>query len=294
MECAKTGLKRDTTDKFYTKADIAEKCVRLFSKHILNDKPLRPHSMIIEPSAGNGAFMKELKALSLSATYYDICPENNKVQKQDFLTLSTEKFDKKTVHIIGNPPFGIQSSAAKSFIKKACSFAKSVSFILPLSFKKDTYKKTFPRAFHLIHEFVLPKNSFLVENKSHHVNCVYQIWRRSDNGELRRQPKKLLPIGFSFIGKEDNPHFSIRRTGNNAGFVDVEILKKAPNTHVFIKLDKGARIKKKIMNYLNDNLKFCKQNTVGAPSVSNQEIIKVLNPVLIKFHIYKKKKVTNS
>lgn len=282
MECAKTGLNRDTTDKFYTKKEVAEECVKLFSKHILNDKPLTQHDLIIEPSAGNGVFMNALKAVSLSATYYDICPESKQIKKQDFLTLSTKKFEKKTVHIIGNPPFGIQSSLAKSFIKKACSFAKSVSFIIPLSFRKDTYKKAFPREFHLIHEFILPKNSFLIENKPHHVNCVYQIWRRSDDGILRAQPKKLLPRGYSFVGKEDKPHFSIRRSGHNAGFVDVEILNKAPNTHVFIKLDKAVK-KTKLMKYLNDNFKFCIQNTVGPLSVSTQEIMKVLNPALIKF-----------
>jgi hypothetical protein len=44
------------------------------------------------------------------------------------------------IHIIGNPPFGRQSSTAIKFIKKSCLFCNSLSFILPKSFKKDSLK----------------------------------------------------------------------------------------------------------------------------------------------------------
>ena len=50
----------------------------------------------------------------------------------------------KKIHIIGNPPFGRQSSLAIKFIKKSAEFCDSISFILPKSFKKDSLKKHFP------------------------------------------------------------------------------------------------------------------------------------------------------
>ena len=50
----------------------------------------------------------------------------------------------KNIHIIGNPPFGRQSSLAIKFIKKSCEFCDTLSFILPKSFKKESLKKHFP------------------------------------------------------------------------------------------------------------------------------------------------------
>ena len=48
----------------------------------------------------------------------------------------------RKIHVIGNPPFGRQSSLAIKFIKKSCSFSDTISFILPKSFKKDSMKKS--------------------------------------------------------------------------------------------------------------------------------------------------------
>ena len=84
------------------------------------------------------------------------------------------------IHIIGNPPFGRQSSLVIKFIKKSITFCDSISFILPKSFKKDSLKKHFPLNFHLINEFDLPKKSFLIDNKEHDVPCVFQIWIKKD------------------------------------------------------------------------------------------------------------------
>ena len=73
-----------------------------------------------------------------------------------------ESHNDGNIHIIGNPPFGRQSSMAIKFIKKCCSFANSISFILPKSFKKDSMKKYFEKHYHLIYEMdLLDKISFL-------------------------------------------------------------------------------------------------------------------------------------
>ena len=71
--------------------------------------------------------------------------DNNEIIKQYYLLFDygsmKETFSK--MHIIGNPPFGRQSSLAIKFIKKSCEFCDSISFILPKSFKKDSLKKHF-------------------------------------------------------------------------------------------------------------------------------------------------------
>jgi predicted RNA methylase len=154
------GLKRNTIDKFYTKDTIVTQCINIIKKNII----IENNDLIIEPSAGNGAFIKEIKELSCNFKFYDINPEHKEIIKQNFLDLENSQSDNK-IHIIGNPPFGRQSSMAIKFIKKSCEFANTISFILPKSFKKDSLKKHFNKYFHLINEIDLADNSFLVNDK---------------------------------------------------------------------------------------------------------------------------------
>ena len=51
------GLKRNTIDKYYTKPEIASQCVELVKEHI----NILKDDLIIEPSAGNGSFIKNIK-----------------------------------------------------------------------------------------------------------------------------------------------------------------------------------------------------------------------------------------
>ena len=142
------GLKRDTIDKFYTKEVVVENCVNLIKSNI----DINSNDLIIEPSAGAGAFIKYIKKLSNKQLYMDIAPNHKDVIKTDYLEFNEDVSDntKKKIHIIGNPPFGRQASMAKKFIKKSCEYADSVSFILPKSFKKESFQNTFPLNYHLI------------------------------------------------------------------------------------------------------------------------------------------------
>jgi len=183
MEVKQTkGLHRISIDKYYTKNIVAEVCINLVKKYIL----INTDDIILEPSAGNGSFITGIKLLSNNFRFFDLEPDNNEIIKQDYLNYDhssiKENFNK--IHIIGNPPFGRQSSLAIKFIKKSCEFCDSVSFILPKSFKKDSLKKTFPLNFHLIFEIDLPEKSFLVDGVEHNVPCIFQIWEKKQLIEL--------------------------------------------------------------------------------------------------------------
>ena len=190
------GLNRNTIDKYYTKDIVVELCLNLVKKHI----QINADDLIIEPSAGNGSFITGIKALTSNFKFYDLEPENAEIIKQDYLlydydTIKTSIIGK--IHIIGNPPFGRQSSLAIKFIKKSCEFCSSVSFILPKSFKKDSLKKSFPLDFHLICEIDLPDKSFLVDGVEHNVPCIFQIWERKTYN--RALIEKLEPFNFMFV-----------------------------------------------------------------------------------------------
>ena len=132
MEIKQTkGLKRNTIDKYYTKDNIVNLCLNYIKEYI----KINQNDLIIEPSAGNGAFISGIKLITNNFEFYDLEPNNDEIIKQDYLLYNYEGNYNK-IHIIGNPPFGRQSSLAIKFIKKSCKFCDSISFILPKSFKK--------------------------------------------------------------------------------------------------------------------------------------------------------------
>lgn len=275
-----TGLKRNIIDKFYTSKETVELCMGLQQKKLI----INEEDLCIEPSSGNGAFIKHIKLLNTNHRFYDLEPDNsktleNEIKKQDYLLLDLKKMELHKfgkIHVIGNPPFGRQSSLVIKFIKKSAEFCDSISFILPKSFKKDSLKKHFPLKFHLILEKDLPDNSFEINNTPYNVPCVFQIWEKKEID--RKIPKKLIPKNFKFVNKENNPDISFRRVGVNAGKIDKNSEDKSSQSHYFIKFENIQ------MDELFDKLQSInyasKNNTVGPKSISKQELIKEFNMVL--------------
>lgn len=268
------GLKRNTIDKFYTKQEVVSVCLNYFKQFVnVNEADL-----IIEPSAGDGAFISEIKSICINNMFYDLAPEHKDVQKQDYLNLDYSGFmDKyKSIHVIGNPPFGRQSSLAIKFIKKSCEFCNTIAFILPKSFKKDSLKKTFPSKFHLIFESDVEDNAFLVDGHEHNVPCVFQIWEKKDID--RNVVEKIEPKYFKFVKKDEQPHISCRRVGVNAGTIDENIENKSVQSHYFIQFTNNKPISENISKLKHINYDF--NNTVGPKSISKQELILKFNPLL--------------
>jgi hypothetical protein len=267
------GLKRDIIDKFYTKKYVVNICIQIIRDNIefgVNDA-------IIEPSSGNGSFIDGIKSLSKNYIFYDLEPEHNEIIQKDYLLFNQDEIKSKyeNIHIIGNPPFGRQSSLAIKFIKKSCEFAESVSFILPKSFKKDSLKNKIPSRFHLIFEYDLPSYSFLLNEKEYDVPCVFQIWKKMV--ENRPVVEKLQPLHFIFVNKIDNPDISFRRVGVNAGVIDINTKEKSSQSHYFIKFTNDKSIEENIL--LLSHITFDFNNTVGPKSISRQELI-------YKFNLY--------
>ena len=267
----KIGLKRDIIDKYYTSKEVVIKCMSFINKYV----NISNEDLIIEPSAGNGSFIEEIKSKNCKYKFYDLEPEHNEIIKQDYLQLDYKEFKNNKIHIIGNPPFGRQSSLAIKFIKKSCKYCDTFSFILPKSFKKESLKKHIPLEYHLIYEYDLPENSFIVDNKKHNVPCVFQIWIKKNI--LRLKPNKLLPKKYKFVKKNENPDISFRRVGVNAGNISKEIENKSIQSHYFIKFD---NLTNELLEKLKNINYISKDNTCGPKSISKQELIKEFNMVI--------------
>ena len=268
-----TGLSRPQSEKFYTSASVVKMCVDCIKTNII----IESNDLILEPSAGNGAFVNDLQKLSGTSKFFDLDPDHVMVKKSDFLQLDSIEWQGfNRVHTIGNPPFGRQSSLAIKFIKKASMFSDSISFILPRSFKKNSMRRHFPLNFHLEFETDLPCNAFLVEGKPHDVPCVFQIWIRKSYP--RDEISLIEPKGYAFVKKEDPHDVSVRRVGGSAGVCDTETKNKSSQSHYFLRFDGG--ISSELISRIS-KLRFgSRDDTVGPRSISKPELIEQLNKLM--------------
>ena len=278
-----TGLNRHMSlDKFFTKPEFAEHCCKVVRRIGL----VHEGDLVIEPSAGDGSFIPHIKKLTNTCVFIDISPQHNDVKAGNFLFLNPknlqEAFDR--IHIIGNPPFGRQSSMAKKFIKKCSTFANSVSFILPKSFKKESCQQTFPRSFHLIHAEDVPSNMFLVNGTEHDVPCVFQIWEKQDQDRpIENDINAIIPVGYTFVKQNQMPSISFRRVGVNAGNIStIGIEQKSKESHYFIRFDEGIVVSEGLLDTLKQ-IVFDTNNTVGPKSISKKEVIREFNRVITEF-----------
>lgn len=266
------GLLRDQTECFFTKKDLTETLV--------NKVDFSAYDTVVEPSAGSGVFLEFLYKKCSNVISYDTDPLHPDTIKADYLETTTTAYKGKTL-VIGNPPFGRQSGLAKKFIKHSCKFASCIAFILPKSFKKPSMTKCFQENFHKTFEEELPKNSFLINGKDHHVPCVFQIW-------IKKEKPREIPIRlaeekyYKIINKEqlDDTAVAFKRVGGSAGKFYYENLEKlSKESHIFIKILEDETY---IKNCL-ESLEFtAKDDTVGAKSISKQELILQLNNLKLK------------
>ena len=279
----KTGLKRDTIDKFYTCPKVAKDCMQYITDHININSDI---DIVVEPSAGNGSFIQEIKEICQNTQFYDIEPDHELVVKQDYLLLNFSEIElpdlHTKIHVIGNPPFGRQSSLAIQFIKKSAMIADSISFILPKSFKKDSMQKHFPPRFHLAFQADIEDNSFLQDDKITNVPCVFQIWKKMCKERVRAAKLETDPDLYAFVKQDEDPDISFRRVGVNAGAITSnkeDIQEKSVQSHYFIKFgfiedEEKTDLIAKLKEIIYDT-----DNTVGPKSIGKQEIIREFNKI---------------
>lgn len=262
----KSGGQKHALDKFYTKPEIA--------KDFIDKCNIQSYTTIIEPSAGSGAFSNQIS----DCVAYDLEPESAGIIKQDWFKYNHVSKKDEKVLVIGNPPFGQQNSLAVAFINHSASFADTVAFILPISFKKESVQSRVDKNLILVYEEILPKNSFTLDGKDYDVKCVFQIWRKSD---IPRKTPSKLDLNknnlFSYVKKNDSPDIVIQRVGGNAGKASTNVKDKSEASNYFVKLNKNNTTVDKIVEQLNGIEYEFKDYTVGPRSISKQELNREIN-----------------
>ena len=257
-------------DQFFTKQEVVEK--------ILQKVEFNDYDLIIEPSAGDGAFFKHLPREKTIAI--DLEPKAKGIVKKDFLEFSDSInmvssffIENKKVLTIGNPPFGKNSSLARRFFNLSAEYSVMIAFVLPRTFRKPSVINHLNRKFHLMYEEILPLDSFYTtEEESYKVPTVIQLW------EKKKEDREIIPLhrtceDFDFVSSEEGG-FSIQRVGANAGKV-FDNCERHWRSHHFIKIRDHNTDVKAIFKSINweipDGPKF---DTAGNPSISKNDFIR--------------------
>jgi hypothetical protein len=256
---------KDILDKFYTNEDVAKKIIKKVDDIYKDRNPI-----YLEPSAGAGAFSKNIKnCISL-----DIKPEDSSIRKQDFFKYDWKDFkDSDFIITIGNPPFGQNGKTALDFFKKSTEKSDIIAFILPRSFMKDTFINKIPTNYHLINGprgDILDLNSFNFKENEYSIPTCFQIWERRDN-----QRKIIKKISFEnniieFTTK-DKADFRIQRVGGNAGKASKDLNRSIQSNYFIKNISNFSNdyLIEKINNLIFPTIEF----TTGPKSLSKQELI---------------------
>ena len=183
-------------DKYYTPVEIAnycyEKVIELIGKDNITE--------IVEPSVGNGSFLKHPIVNEKPIIGIDIEPEINDehIIKDDWLTYQLEY--KKGRLIIGNPPYGSKMNLAQKFFKKSVKICDYIAFILPISQLNNTQS---------LYEFdlIYSEDLEILEYSGKPLHCCFNIYRRPKNGELNK--KNTNKLSFIKIKRNDSKGYDV-------------------------------------------------------------------------------------
>lgn len=281
-------------DQFFTKPELAIECVE-FLKTTLKCS-ISEFDLVLEPSCGDYAFVNALRASVdvLKLKFFDI-DAIDKVHRANFLTDAVVPREYSGLCLtIGNPPFGKSASTAVAFFNRAAEFSACIAFIVPRTFSKDSIHRRLNHLFFLVFEHVLEKDSFLFQNKSYSVPCVFQVWvhakyatrliideLRGDicDESIREPPVKLTKTPeFTFVKRPNDPDIAIRRVGVHAGRIfEGDISQHSEQSHFFIQINDKRR-KTEVIDKLKSlelEKTESKFQTAGNPSISKAELCKL-------------------
>ncbi|MDE2673936.1 MAG: hypothetical protein OXH65_02380 [Paracoccaceae bacterium] len=257
-------------DQYYTNPKIAQGYVdEVLSRWRGKDV------LFIEPSAGTGSFSNPLMQSGFDVRAIDIEPRADNIGKVDYLNShDLFKTDHSSIVVLGNPPFGKNSSTAVRFFNHSALYANEIAFILPRTFRKMSIQNRLHEKFHLVSDDDVENGAFLLNGNAYDVPCAWQIWeRKQTNREILQIPS--VNHLFMYTDKE-NASFAMRRVGFYAGRVIERGIKNlSQSTHYFMKDLKSDVIK--VLRSINWT-DITKQ-TAGVRSLSKGEIAYRLSEV---------------
>ncbi len=270
-------------DKFYTDDKVAKNLTQeVFARY-----PASNFDVILEPSAGSGAFLKALPADKRVGI--DLSPDNSEVQKADFFEWQWEPTKKYLV--IGNPPFGRVSSLAVQFFQRSAEFADVIAFLIPRTFRRISVQNRLPMNFHLVYDKEIPVKP-CVFSPPMSAKCCFQIWEKRQSLRSKiTMPSSCSDWEFLPLGPVDNKgqptppkgaSFALRAYGANCGQIYTDNLAQLrPKSYHWIK---SIRPQEELIAEFNKLDYSISKDTVRQDSIGRKELV----------WLYKNKIITNN
>jgi len=220
-------VRDDGHDKFYTIPSVSKKCInKVGSRYNWDDWDL-----VVEPSAGDGSFLTQIPTEKRIGI--DILPEHKDIVQQDFLTYNPNISSSSSILVVGNPPFGRNSSLAVKFFNHASDWANVIAFIIPRTFRRISIQNKLSLNFHLVYDREI-KTDPCAFNPPMMVKCCFQIWeKRSEKRSIIKLSTNHNHWDFLAFGPKDNKgqptppknaDFAIRAYGGKCGDIVLDNL----------------------------------------------------------------------
>jgi hypothetical protein len=219
-------VRQEGFDKFYTIPSYSKQCIQ----KIFELYPIEHFDFIIEPSAGNGSFYHQIPTIHKIGI--DILPEHHDIIQQDYFQY-TPPSHYQNILVVGNPPFGKNSSLAIQFFNHSAQWANIIAFIIPRTFRKISVQNKLHTSFHLIYDEDVPINPCCFSPPMM-AKCCFQIWERKHNvRQIIHLPTthhdwNFLPFGPLDINGQPTPpsnaQFAMRAYGGKIGEIITENL----------------------------------------------------------------------
>jgi hypothetical protein len=265
----KDQVREEGLDKFYTIPSISKKCIDNVSSFYSWDS----WDLVVEPSAGNGSFLTQIPTEKRIGI--DILPEHKEIIEQDFLKYNPSFSSSSNVLVIGNPPFGRNSSLAVKFFNYASEWANVIAFIVPRTFRRISIQNKLNQHFHLIFDIEIP-NEPCAFDPPMMAKCCFQIWEKTTRKrsviKLSTEHKhwNFLPFGPKDNKGQPTPpknaDFAIRAYGGKCGEIvlsNLEILRPKSWHWIKCNTDKNTLIERfKSLDY-SLSLDTARQNSIG-------------------------------
>jgi hypothetical protein len=207
-------------DKFYTRPEISIICLKNVGKMY----EWSAWDLIVEPSAGNGSFLKNIP--SSKKIGIDILPEDESIAKKDFFEYTPPPSISKNILVVGNPPFGRVCSLAIKFFNHASEWASVIAFIVPRTFRRISVQNKLAMNFHLVFDEDIPLKPCAFTPPMM-AKCCFQIWeKRVESRCVIRLPTTHSDWGFLELGSRDErgqptvpttADFVVRAYGHSCG-----------------------------------------------------------------------------
>ena len=205
----KKGTRENALDKYYTKRSVARQCL-----NELGD--LSQYDLVIEPSAGDGAFYDLIE--HENKVGIDIDPRHEDIVEDDWMRYCVScEFER--VLVVGNPPFGLYHKLSSAFIAHAMWFGnvQTVAFILPNVYNKHTRQKILPLHWRIKSITDLGRDAFVVDGRDYHVPASFFVFDKSEGLDLRVDTDIHIEAkDFEFGNKDDFNVFVFGTAPNRA------------------------------------------------------------------------------